>query len=235
MDVKVRIAAARRMLYREGCDSQTAGHISLRVPEEDAMWATVLQEFDETIPSDVVKLSHDLDLLEGEVSTVLSPALAFHSSIYAARPDVNCVIHHHGHYTSVIASTGQVVRQFNVTANPFYEDQAVIMDDADGTAWDESKIPNVLGNKSVLLMHNHGCIVVGPSLELTTVKAMLLEIASKFQLECMQVGGIESADGDYIRANAKLQEGYLIPQMWESRLRRLRKSDPDLFEMMASV
>ena len=33
-DIRFRIAAARRMLYREGCDSTVAGHVSARADGE---------------------------------------------------------------------------------------------------------------------------------------------------------------------------------------------------------
>ena len=51
-----RIAAARRMLYRAGLDSQIGGHVSLRVPGEDAFWVTPFQYFDETLPEHVSKV-----------------------------------------------------------------------------------------------------------------------------------------------------------------------------------
>ena len=33
-DIRFKIAAARRMMYREGVDSQTAGHVSVRAAGE---------------------------------------------------------------------------------------------------------------------------------------------------------------------------------------------------------
>ena len=33
-DIRFKVSAARRILYREGCDSQTAGHVSVRDPNE---------------------------------------------------------------------------------------------------------------------------------------------------------------------------------------------------------
>jgi L-fuculose-phosphate aldolase len=42
-DIRFRIAAARRILHREGLDSQVGGHVSVRVPDEDAFWVTPFQ------------------------------------------------------------------------------------------------------------------------------------------------------------------------------------------------
>ena len=84
-DVRFKIAAARRMMYREGVDSQTAGHVSVRAPGEDAFWATPFEYFDETLPDHVIKVSFDLELLEGD--WFASPALAFHAMTYRRRAD----------------------------------------------------------------------------------------------------------------------------------------------------
>jgi len=40
-DLPFKISAARRILYREGCDSNVGGHVSARATDEsDAFWVT---------------------------------------------------------------------------------------------------------------------------------------------------------------------------------------------------
>ena len=56
-DPRFRIAAARRILAREGCESRVAGHVSERAQGEDAFWVSPFGYFDETTPDMVVKLS----------------------------------------------------------------------------------------------------------------------------------------------------------------------------------
>ena len=41
--IHFKIAAARRILFRAGLDSQVGGHVSVRVPGEDAFWTTPFQ------------------------------------------------------------------------------------------------------------------------------------------------------------------------------------------------
>jgi L-fuculose-phosphate aldolase len=77
-DVPFRITVARRILAREGCESAVGGHVSVRVPGEDAFWVTPLEYFDETLPERVIKSSMDLELMEGDGEP--SPAVAFHAS-----------------------------------------------------------------------------------------------------------------------------------------------------------
>ncbi len=59
-DPRFRISAARRILYREGCDSAVAGHVSARAEDrDDAFWISPFEYFDETTPDRIVKLSFD--------------------------------------------------------------------------------------------------------------------------------------------------------------------------------
>ena len=49
-DIRWRISAARRMLHREGCDSNVGGHVSARAEDRDgAFWVTGFEYFDTTV------------------------------------------------------------------------------------------------------------------------------------------------------------------------------------------
>ena len=61
-DIRFRIAAARRMLFRLGCDSNVGGHVSARADGEDAFWVTGFEYFDQTTPDRVAKLDFDLQI-----------------------------------------------------------------------------------------------------------------------------------------------------------------------------
>jgi len=226
-DIRFEIAAARRMLYREGCDSQTAGHVSARAAGEDAFWVTPFQYFDETLPEHVIKVSFDLEVLEGQ--WVASPAIEFHAALYRARPDIGSVVHHHARHTALVASTGDVVRSYNLLAYLFFDDQALIFDDETGGATEGERIVSAIGGRSVLLMHNHGCVVVGATLQEAAVKAVLLEHAARYHIEAVQVGGKELHDEHRIRRYQAALGRYMVPEMWAAHTRRLRRSDPELF------
>lgn len=102
-DPRFRIAAARRIRYREGCDSAVAGHLSARADDrDDAFWISPFEYFDETTPDQVVKLSFGLELLEG--SWEPSPAAQFPAAIYAGKPALRSVIHTHSHWVSVFST-----------------------------------------------------------------------------------------------------------------------------------
>ena len=231
-DPRFRIAAARRILHREGLDSQIGGHVSLRVPGEEAFYVTPYQYFDETLPEHVSKVSFDLHVLEpGTLGA--SPGINFHADVYRARPDVNCVIHAHSFWVSVLTTTGA---PFGV-----YYDYAALLLDGVGT-WkdDPSLTPDIegpmiaatLGQQRALLMDHHGSINAADTLENAVMELLVLELCAHYQVEAMKVGGqpLDDATARTYR-EAYLKYGFR-QQMWDANYRRLRKSDPDLFDVL---
>lgn len=229
-DVRFKIAAARRMLFREGVDSQTAGHVSVRVPGQEAFWATPFQYFDETLPEHVIKVSFSGELIEGDWPA--SPALNFHAMAYRKRPDVNSVVHHHGYYTSVISGTGRPIGQHNLVATLFWNDQALSFDNSNESAVNDTLLIDNLADKNVVLIHNHGCLVVGPSLEVATIKAILVEKAARYDFDAQLVGGTPLEIPERLASLKFNLEKYMLPEMWAAQFRRLRKSDPELFALL---
>jgi L-fuculose-phosphate aldolase len=226
-DIRFRIAAARRILARNGCESAVAGHVSARAADgEDAFWVSPFGYFDETLPDHVVKVGFDLKTREGDWEA--SPAVRFHAAFYQARPDAMSVIHTHSHYVSVFATTRRTIGNYNVVSVLFHEDQALYEDDGTHPPVDDGLMTAALGGKRVLLIKNHGAIIVSQSLENATIEAAMLETAARYHLEAEAIGGTELAEVEVLRGREAYRK-YFLPNMWEANLRRLRRSDPDLF------
>lgn len=230
-----RVAAARRMLYRGGLDSQIGGHVSLRVPNEDAFWVTPFQYFDETLPEHVSKVGFDLKLLEPG-SLPASPGINFHAAVMMARPDVNCVIHTHAKTISTFATTRQKFEVFYVYGSMFADLVAEFVDDPRMTPDQEgAAIAAAMGQNKVVLMPHHGSVHVGQSLEFATVETIVFNLACEYQLAAMVAGG-KPMDPTTARSyrDAYYKYGFR-EQMWLANYRRLRISDPDLFAVAGLV
>jgi L-fuculose-phosphate aldolase len=223
-DIRFRIAAARRILFRQGCDSNIGGHVSARAQNEDAFWVTGLEYFDQTTPDRVCKLGFDLQARVGEMA--FSPAVNFHARIYETRPDVESIVHLHSHHISVFSSLGRTIGMYNVASVLFHDDQATYFDDGVKAHLD---VVDALGAKRVVIMKNHGAIVASQSLEQATIEAVMLEEAARYDLECQAIGGTELVEAEVVAGKAAYHK-YFLPNMWEANLARLRVSDPDLFE-----
>lgn len=227
-DIRFKIAAARRILARNGCESAVAGHVSARAADgEDAFWVSPFEYFDETLPDRVVKVGFDLRVREGDWEP--SPAVHFHAAFYKARPDAMSVIHTHSHYVSVFSTVRRPIGMYNVVSVLFHDDQALYEDDGTRAPVEDHRMVTALGDKRVLLIKNHGAVIVSQSLENATIEAAMLEKAARYHLEAEAIGGTEIAEAEVIRGRAAYHK-YFLPNMWEANLRRLRRSDPDLFQ-----
>jgi L-fuculose-phosphate aldolase len=228
-DIRFKLAAARRILARNGCESRVAGHVSARAVGEDAFFVTPFEYFDETLPDRIVKVGFDLRVLEGDWEP--SPAVRFHAGFYQARPDVNSVIHTHSHWVSVFATTRRTIGTYNVVSVLFYEDQALYEDDGTHPPVDPGLMCEALGDRRVLLIKNHGAIIASQSLENATIEACMLEVAAEYHIQAEAIGGSEFPEVEARRARGQYHK-YFLPQMWDANFRRLRISDPDLFECL---
>jgi L-fuculose-phosphate aldolase len=226
-DLRFKIAAARRILAREGCESRVAGHVSARAGAEDAFFVSPFGYFDETTPDMVVKVSFDLERLEGEWEP--SPAIEFHAAIYRRRPDVQAVIHTHSHELAKFVTRARLIGMYNVAAVLFADDQVLFDRDDPTTHAMGTGIVDALGDKRVVLMKNHGAIIASDSLENATIEAMTLEKCARYTLDCEAAGGTEIAELEVLNGKRMYRTHYL-PNMWAANLERIRRTDPDLFE-----
>lgn len=231
-DPRFTIAAARRILDRGGCDSLVAGHVSSRAEDGSGFWMTPFEYFDETVPASVVRLGWDLELLDGECES--SPAAAFHADLYRARPDVGAIAHIHSANISTLVSTDQTIGMYNVGATLFFEEQAHYVDDGVAPSVDGVRMAAELGERSVLLMRNHGALVVAPDVERATILALMLEKEAGHHLAAVAVGGMEMTEAETRRVKGQYHR-YFLPQMWTANLRRLRRTEPDLFDVDPSA
>jgi L-fuculose-phosphate aldolase len=224
---RFRIAAARRMLAREGCESMVAGHVSQRSPTApDAFWISPFEYFDETLPERVIEVGFDLTVRTGTWEA--SPAIQFHAAIYAERADVGAVVHTHSQYISALVTRQEPVRAYNITAALFAGSQTLYLEDGLRPPVDGKSIAAALADNDALLISNHGVIIVAPTLEEATVRAVLIEQAARFQLEVTGAGGT-TLPSDALRRRVPFYRDTGIGQMWQANLARLRVTDPDLF------
>ena len=158
-DIRFKIAAARRMLYREGCDSGVAGHVSARAQNGNCFWVTPFEYFDETTPDRLVLVDFDLRVIEGDWTP--SPAIQFHAAIYRARLDVGSIIHTHSHWVSTFSALGRPLGMYNVLSVLFHGRQVCFEDDGATPSADGDRLAAALGtDKRFVLMKNHGALIV---------------------------------------------------------------------------
>lgn len=190
-----KLALTCRILFDNGHDSGLAGQITARGVDRKTFYTQRLGlGFDEISADNFLLVDEHLSVLEGK--GMANPANRFHSWVYRARPDVNCIIHTHAVYT---AALGMLETPLEVS----HMDNCVLYDDVAFVAkWPGVPVGNeegelisaALGNKSALMLSHHGLLIASPSIEEACVKAMAFERAAKMHLLAAAAGKIQPID-----------------------------------------
>ncbi|MEI6003364.1 class II aldolase/adducin family protein, partial [Paraburkholderia bengalensis] len=91
--IRQKLALTCRILFDGGHDSGLAGQITARAPEAATFYTQPFGHgFDEITASNLLRVNQDLATLDGK--GMPNPANRFHTWIYRARQDVNCIIHY---------------------------------------------------------------------------------------------------------------------------------------------
>ena len=187
-----KLALTCRILYEGGHDSGLAGQITCRGEEEQTYYTQRLGlGFDEISAGNLLLVDEDLNVLEG--GGMANPANRFHSWVYRARPDVNCIIHTHPFHVATLSMLEIPLEVSHMDICPLFDDCAFLKDWPGVPVGNEEGeiIAGALGDKKTILLAHHGALVAGGSIEEACVLAMLMERAAKMQLLAMSAGAIK--------------------------------------------
>lgn len=193
--LRQKLALTCRILFDNGHDSGLAGQITARTGTPGQFFTQQLGlGFDEIADSNLLLVDEDLNVLEGD--GIPNPANRFHSWVYRARPDVNCIIHTHAVYAAALGMLEQPLVISHMDNCVLYDDVAFV------GKWPGIPVGNeegefisaALGDKHALLLSHHGLLIAGSTVEEACVLAIAFERAARMQLLAMNVGEIQPID-----------------------------------------
>lgn len=190
--LRQKLALTCRILFDGGHDSGLAGQITARAPEAGRYYTQRLGlGFDEITADNLLVVDEDLRVQEG--GGMPNPANRFHSWIYRARPDVNCIIHTHPLHAASLSMLEVPLEISHMDNCPLYGDVAFLKDWPGVPVGNEEGeiISAALGDKRAILLSHHGQLSTGASIEEACVIAQLIERAAKLQLLAMAAGTIK--------------------------------------------
>ncbi|BBX22346.1 putative class II aldolase [Mycolicibacter terrae] len=190
--IRQKLALTCRALSDRGHDSGLAGQITARAEAPGTYYTQRLGlGFDEITEGNLLIVDEDLNVLEGE--GMANPANRFHSWIYRARPDVQCIVHTHPFHVAALSmlETPLVISHMDTT--PLYDDCAFLPSWPGVPVGNEEGeiISQAIGDKKAILLAHHGQIVAGASVEEACSLAVLIERAAALQLAAMAAGTIK--------------------------------------------
>lgn len=192
LTTRQKLALTCRALFDAGHDSGLAGQITARAEQAGTYYTQRLGlGFDEITEGNLLTVDEDLNVLDGD--GMANPANRFHSWIYRARPDVQCIVHTHPFHVAALSmlEVPLVVSQMDTT--PLYGDCAFLAQWPGVPVGNEEGeiISAALGDKKAILLAHHGQVVAGASVEEACSLAVLIERAAKLQLAAMAAGTIK--------------------------------------------
>lgn len=167
------------------------GHVSARdSASPNIMWINSRKASRSTlVASDVAAFDMDLGR---PVGTGDEPPSEYHihTEIYKRRPDVGSIVHSHPEMIVTLSSAGKSLRQVS-NINPFlpasgapvFDSSVLINTVARGVA-----VAEQLGGAGLIVLRQHGAVVVGADVEESVVRMITAEENAKLLHRCLQIG-----------------------------------------------
>ncbi len=222
------LLCAYHVLDLDGQGSGLGGHVSARAAGADAFWCHAFGlAFDEVTHDDLIKLDFKLNRLAG--CGKVNPTLIFHARIYAARPDVQCVVHTHADHVTALTATGAPFEMVMQLAAILHEDTA-FLDEYEGIIEGQGgadQLAEALGSKRVLLLKSHGLISVGRSIGEAVIGALVAEANAAAHLRALAAGRVTALPAEAARdAKRFLTSDINTADRWAMLKRRAARARP---------
>lgn len=182
--LRLELAACYRAFDWLGWTELIYNHITARVPGPErhylinpyGLW------YSEVTASNLVKVNLAGEPVDGSRHPVNRAGFVIHSAIHAAREDAHCIIHTHSTAGSAVACKKEGLRFDNFYSAILYGE--VAYHDFEGVTTDVAEQPRLvasLGNKNVLILRNHGLLVIGGCVADAFIRYWTLERACRIQ------------------------------------------------------
>jgi ribulose-5-phosphate 4-epimerase/fuculose-1-phosphate aldolase len=230
---RVDLAAAYRLVAHFGWDDLIFTHISARVPNTDHHFLInpYGQLFTEICASSLVKVDLEGQKLQETPFPVNPAGFTIHSAIHAAREEIACVLHLHSVAGVAVSCQERGLLPINQTAMLLNDE--IAHHEYEGVALNHDERPRLvadLGDKSAMLLWNHGTLAVGKTIPEAFLTMYFLERACATQIAVLAGGGGLHWPADrvqeVVRQQAKYGTGSVAQLAWDGLLRMLDQKDP---------
>ncbi len=190
---RVQLAACYRIFAHLGWAELIYNHISLRVPGEDGHFLInpFGLHYSEVTASNLVKVDVHGQIV-GHSDWPINPAgFTFHGAIHATLPHAHCVMHVHTTPTLAVCCLEEGLSFTNFYAAQlwgkvaYHEFEGITVHLEEG-----QRILASAGDKPVLLLRNHGPVVVGHTLAQAFSLMWLVQRACEVQVAAQSLGAL---------------------------------------------
>ena len=193
--LRLDLAACYRLVALYGWSDLVFTHISAKLPESVAgkdhqfLINPYGLMFDEITASSLVKIDSDGQKVGDSPHDVHRAGFVIHSAIHTARDDAHCVLHLHTRAGMAISMLKCGLLPLSQHAMMFHGKVAYHESEGLAVQLDErQRLAHDLGDKMVMVLRNHGTLVVGYTVAEAFSSMWHLEKACQAQLDAMACG-----------------------------------------------
>ena len=225
---------AFHMVDMLGQPSGMGSHLTARLPGAETFYFHVHNfGFGEVTPDLIHEADFELNVLSGE-NVDINPTLHIHTRIYAARPDVTCILHTHAKHVTALSALGENIEVITQGGARLHN-ECVLFDEDDGVALGKGPgeaMARALGQKSCMVLKNHGLLTAASSIPAAVILADTMEKEAEMLLMAKAAGTLSppSAEGSE-RTKQFLFNDKAFGRGWTYLLRRLALIRPDVMNM----
>ncbi|HTY68104.1 MAG TPA: class II aldolase/adducin family protein [Alphaproteobacteria bacterium] len=162
--LRLELAACYRLFAYLGWIEMIYNHITVRVPgpEPHYLINPFGLNYEEVTARNLVKVDTHGKVLDGSAYPINLAGFIIHSAIHSARPDAHCIIHTHTTAGCAVSGKEEGLRPDNFYSAMLHGQ--VAYHDFEGITTDAAEQPRLvksLGNKNILILRNHGLLVIG--------------------------------------------------------------------------
>ena len=188
---RVQLAACYRIFAHLGWAELIYNHISLRVPGPDDHFLInpFGLHYTEVTASNLVKVDVDGNIIGNDDWPINPAGFTFHGAIHATLPDAHCVMHVHTTPTMAVCCSEEGLSYTNFYAAQLHGQ--VAYHDFEGITVHREEGTRILASanrKRVLLLRNHGPVVIGHTLPQAFNLLWLLQRACEVQVATAALG-----------------------------------------------
>jgi len=235
---RVDLAAAYRLVALFRWDDLVFTHITAKIAgTEHFLINPYGLMFDEITASSLIKIDIAGNVLQ-ETKFPINPAgFTIHSAVHAARHDVQCVMH--THTLNGVAVSAQKRGVLPISQQSIFVLSDLAYHDYEGVALRDDEKPRLvadLGERSFLMLRNHGLLTVGPDTATAWQRMYIFEATCAIQLRAQAAGTL--ADGELLEVDRGIIATAMEQQrgatrgagphelIWPGLLRKLDRIDP---------
>jgi HCOMODA/2-hydroxy-3-carboxy-muconic semialdehyde decarboxylase len=221
------LVTANRILAREGV-VDSFGHVSIRHPARPERYVLSRARAPECIEAgDLMEFALDGSAIDAAGRKPYAERF-IHGAVYDARPEVMAVVHHHSPSVIPFSVTGAPLspvmhmcagigsRVPTWDSRTRFGDTNLLVTNAEMA----TDLAAALGERPVILMRGHGCVVAGGSLREVIFNSIYLQLNADLQMKAHALGDITFLSDGEVAAVLGSRGSFTFERAWEFWCRR---------------